>query len=93
MEICAVGVYNSMNYSFAFSKIDNIIISGPSGESETGEVRVNPADVNADEGFMRQGGAAWAAFDPIEADKIKITASCGFCGGNIKISEVKILGR
>ena len=32
-------------------------------------------------------------FDPIEADKIKITASCGFCGGNIKISEVKILGR
>lgn len=93
MEICAVGVYNSMNYSFAFSKIDNIIISGPDGESETGEVRVNPADVNADEGFMRQGGAAWAAFDPIEADKIKITASCGFCGGNIKISEVKILGR
>lgn len=95
VEIRAAAVYNSMDYSFAFGKVDNIILSGPDGEYETGEVSVNPSDFNSGSRFMRQGGAAWAAFDPVAADKVKIIVSRGLDGGNdrIKISEIKIYGR
>ncbi len=95
VEIRAAAVYNSMDYSFAFGKVDNIILSGPDGEYETGEVSVNPSDFNSCSRFMRQGGAAWASFDPVAADKVKIIVSRGLDGGNdrIKISEIKILGR
>lgn len=88
-------VYNAYSYGFAFKSVDKIIITDKTGEQFVlDDILCNPDNVNEEQKFMRQGGAAIAVLKNIvEAVKIEVFVSKKYCGDNskIRISDLKIL--
>lgn len=95
VKIKAVMVYNAYSYKYAFSCVDKVIITMSDGKRCCLEdVRCNPADVNHEKRFMRQGGAAIAVLErPVEAVKAEFFIGRKYCGDcpEIRISDIKIL--
>lgn len=95
IKLKAIMVYNAYSYGFAFKSVDKIIITDKTGEQFVlDDILCNPDNVNEEQKFMRQGGAAIAVLKNIvEAVKIEVFVSKKYCGDNdkIRISDLKIL--
>jgi len=105
-EIGAIMVYNSYDYDYAFSSVDNVqflLAETPSwykGGTVNGlyikDLPFNTDYVNLTDKFMRVGGSALASFDPIKVTKITLTISKKIRESTdeaIKISDIVVLGR
>ena len=103
-DIRATSIYNSYDYYYAFSKIDNITftlaekpvwynLSRYNKKISINDLGVNENYYNSD-GFMRQGGSASASFNEIKVSKIEITISQTLAGQKaIKVSDICVLGK
>lgn len=104
-SIRAVMVYNSMDYSKAFSKIDSIVFDlaerpswyvgkGYNGKAYIENIPFNTDYINSEGQFIRSGGASTVSFDEIKVNSVKITISEKIDTQNeeIRISDIVILG-
>ena len=104
-SIRAVMVYNSMDYSKAFSKIDSIVFDlaerpswyvgkGYNGKAYIENIPFNTDYVNSEGQFIRSGGASTVSFDEINVNSVKITISEKIDTQNeeIRVSDIVILG-
>lgn len=104
-SIRAVMVYNSMDYSKAFSKIDSIVFDlaerpswyvgkGYNGKAYIEDIPFNTDYINSEGQFIRSGGAATVSFDEIKVNSVKITISekIDTQDEEIRISDIVILG-
>lgn len=103
-DVRAISIYNSFDYYYAFSEIDNITftlaekpswynLSNFNNKLEINNLKINENYYNAD-GFMRQGGSASASFNEIKVSKIEITISKTLNGQKgIKVSDICVLGK
>lgn len=104
--IRSIMVYNSIDYSYAFSKIDNIsfeLAERPSwylgsdynSKAFISDIPFSTDYVNQQEKYMRAGGSAVVSFDEITVNSIKITISQKFDDKTsaIKLSDIVILGK
>lgn len=101
----AVMVYNSYNYEYAFSKVDAVtfkLAEKPAWfnlKNYTDSCYIENIPFNADyfdaeNKFMRQGGAAIASFDDIKVTEITVTISEKIDGeGEIRVSDIVVLGK
>jgi hypothetical protein len=104
-EIGAIMVYNSYDYDYAFSSVDQIVFSlgetpswykdGDLSNVHISNLPFNTDYVNLEQKFMRVGGSALASFNSIKVTEIKITVSQKFKNDSeaIKISDIVVLGR
>lgn len=97
VELKAVMVYNAYSYDYAFSCVDRIVVTGADGEQyEMKDVKCSPRDVNTEEKFMRQGGAAIALLkNTLPVLKVEIYVGKKYDATNpvIRISDVKLLAK
>ena len=104
-SIRGVMVYNSMDYSKAFSQIDSIVFDleerpswyvgkGYNGKAYIKDIPFNTDYVNSEGQFIRSGGAATVSFDEIKVNSVTITISEKIVEENeeIRISDIVILG-
>lgn len=103
--ISAIMLYNSMDYNYAFEKVDGILFelaekpawyteSEYNGYVYIKDLKFNSDYYNADGKFMRQGGSAHASFGEMKVSKIEISVSDTLSGGEeFRISELCILGK
>lgn len=104
-SIRSVMVYNSIDYSKAFSKIDNIVFDlaerpswyvgkGYNGKAYIEDIPFNTDYINFEGKFMRSGGAATVSFEEIKVNSVKITISekIDAADKEIRISDIVILG-
>lgn len=104
-SIRSVMVYNSIDYSKAFSKIDNIVFDlaerpswyvgkGYNGKAYIEDIPFNTDYINFEGKFMRSGGAATVSFEEIKVNSVKITISEKIdpADKEIRISDIMILG-
>lgn len=103
-EIGAIMIYNSFDYDYAFSSVDNVQFSltetpswykkGTLSGVYIKDLPFNTDYVNLTDKFMRCGGSALASFDPIKVNKISIKISKKFRNTEkaIKISDIVVLG-
>lgn len=104
-EIGAIMVYNSYDYDYAFSSVDEVVFSlsetpswykdGTLKSAYIKDLPFNTDYVNLEDRFMRVGGSALASFEPIKVTKISITLSEKFRNTSkaIKVSDIVVLGR
>lgn len=100
-------IYNSLNYSNAFAKIDAIYIKvteTPSWfngkKADYAVIRDVPFDkshYNAADGIMRAGGSSVAVFDEIKTNEIVIVISEKLSddpdhGKTLNVSDIVVLG-
>ena len=98
-------IYNSYDYDYAFSSVDQIVFTlgetpswykdGDLSNAHITNLPFNTDYVNLDQKFMRAGGSALASFNTMKVTEIKITVSQKFKGDvdAIKISDIVVLGR
>ena len=101
----AVMVYNSFNYDYAFAKVDSItfkLAEKPAwynldNYADTCYIENIPYSADyydAEQKFIRQGGAAIASFNDIKVTEISITISEKIEGeGEIRVSDIVVLGK
>lgn len=101
----AVMVYNSYNYEYAFSKVDAITfklaekpawfnLKNYTDSCYIENIPFNTDYFDAENKFMRQGGAAIASFDDIKVTEITVTISEKIEGeGEIRVSDIVVLGK
>ena len=96
VSVKAVMVYNSADYAKAFKSVDEIIYTLESGEQVVAcNVLANPANVNEELKFMRQGGSVVAVTDELQVKAISIKISDKYDDSNdvICVSDIVILGK
>ena len=106
-KVKAIMVYNSLNYSYAFSGIEAIYLKVSvlpmwfNGEKADYAVLKNvpfdSSNYNAVDGIMRAGGSSTAVFDEIVTDEITIIISEKLSddpddGNTINVSDIVVLG-
>lgn len=95
VKLKAIMVYNAYSYGNAFSCVDKIIITDEKKERYLLEnIPCNKRDVNCDEKFMRQGGAAIAVLEEtVSAVGAEIFVSRKYDGADdvLRISDIKLL--
>ncbi len=104
-SVGAVMVYNSFNYEYAFSKVDSITfrlaekpawynLDKYTDNCFIEDIPFNAEYFDAENEFIRQGGAAIASFDDIKVTEIAVTISEKIAGeGEIRVSDIVVLGK
>lgn len=108
VSVSAIMVYNSFDFRFAFSQVDNIEFElaeqpaswhgDPLDSVYIKDLAFNANYWNSEESFMRPGGSCHAAFNEIKVNSITITISQKLDqykeeGDGIKVSDIVVLGK
>ncbi len=114
VTVSALVVYNAQNYLYAFDKLDVVSFKlaekpswYPEGAAYNGycfidDVLCDPENVNVTQQYMRQGGGALAAFNPITISELSFHVSSKYTTRSadgqtqdnyqINISEIYLMG-
>ena len=88
-------VYNAYSYENAFKSVESIILTDKNGERYIMEnIDCNPANVNEEKKFMRQGGAAIAVLEnvlPVVKAEVFINEKYDDTTSKIRVSDLKLL--
>ncbi|MCQ2742217.1 MAG: family 43 glycosylhydrolase [Bacilli bacterium] len=92
-KVKSVLVYDSINLSTAFDKVDTIRLhSMKDGQPivyTLSDVKVNPNDIDEKNGFVNQCAAAIAEFEELNVNEIEVVVSKK---GGVAVGEIAVLG-
>ena len=95
VNLKAIMVYNAYSYENAFKSVESIILTDKNGERYIMEnIDCNPANVNEEKKFMRQGGAAIAVLEnvlPVVKAEVFINEKYDDTTSKIRVSDLKLL--
>ena len=88
--IYGISIFNSNNYDYMFSKVENITINTEKGEKELGSLTFDWNSYYTEEGFVIPGGNFFIETKPTKVNSITIDLKD--INFNYAISEIMVLG-
>lgn len=89
-NVYGITIYNSCNYDYMFSKIENITLKTDKGDKKLGSLTYNWNDYYTEEGFVIPGGNFSIGFKQTKVNEIIIELKD--IDFNYAISEIAVLG-